>query len=269
MRRTLLISSLIAAILLFGLFLIIGPNQATAPTPGDDLPNPDPEPRTVTSFEDCVAAGYPVMESYPRQCRTANGSTFVEDIGNELEKTDLIRISSPRPGQEITSPLVIEGEARGHWFFEATFPIALTDWDGLIIAEHYAEAQGEWMTEAFVPFRAVLEFESPYGMQSADFMSRGTLILSKDNPSGLPEHDDALEVPVQFAPLKHSADPLGRACQKTGCSGQICSDEDVATTCEYRDEYACYRDAVCERQADGECGWTQTDELSACLANAT
>ena len=33
----------------------------------------------ITSFEECVAAGNPVMESYPRQCR-ANGQTFVEEV---------------------------------------------------------------------------------------------------------------------------------------------------------------------------------------------
>lgn len=32
----------------------------------------------VRSFEDCASAGYPVMESYPRQCRTPDGKTFVE-----------------------------------------------------------------------------------------------------------------------------------------------------------------------------------------------
>lgn len=34
----------------------------------------------VTNFEECVAAGNPVMESYPRQCRH-EGATYVEDLG--------------------------------------------------------------------------------------------------------------------------------------------------------------------------------------------
>jgi len=37
----------------------------------------------VTSFEECVAAGNPVMESYPRQCRSADGQHFVEDISTQ------------------------------------------------------------------------------------------------------------------------------------------------------------------------------------------
>ena len=60
--------------------------------------------------------------------------------------------------------------------------------------------------------------------------------------------------------------PSKNDCRKTGCSGQVCSDEDVTTTCEWRPEYACYRNARCERQSNGKCGFTQTPELAACLA---
>jgi hypothetical protein len=64
--------------------------------------------------------------------------------------------------------------------------------------------------------------------------------------------------------------PSGDAkrCFKTGCSSQVCADHDVVTTCEYRPEYACYQKAACERQKNGECGFTQTPELTACLARA-
>lgn len=34
---------------------------------------------SISSFDECVAAGYPVMESYPEQCR-ANGQTFIRQI---------------------------------------------------------------------------------------------------------------------------------------------------------------------------------------------
>jgi hypothetical protein len=55
-------------------------------------------------------------------------------------------------------------------------------------------------------------------------------------------------------------------CYVGGCSSQLCSDRtDIASTCEWRDDYACYRTASCERQATGECGWTETAELTACL----
>ncbi len=60
----------------------------------------------------------------------------------------------------------------------------------------------------------------------------------------------------------------GKECRPTGCSGQICADKEIVSTCEWRAEYACYRDAVCERQPDGQCGWTQTAGLKACISSA-
>jgi len=41
----------------------------------------------ITNFEECSAAGNPVMESYPRQCRASSGQTFVEDISIEISGT--------------------------------------------------------------------------------------------------------------------------------------------------------------------------------------
>ena len=145
----------------------------------------------VTNFEECASAGNPIMESYPRRC-ASGGQTFTEEIKQESDINNLIHVTNPLPNQLIKSPLIIEGEARGVWFFEASFPVVLTDWDGLIIAEGFATAQGEWMTEEFVPFIATLEFKTP------TYKNNGVLILKKDNPSGLPEHDRAFEIPVIF-----------------------------------------------------------------------
>jgi hypothetical protein len=60
--------------------------------------------------------------------------------------------------------------------------------------------------------------------------------------------------------------PAPTDCVRTGCSGEICADSDMFSTCIWLDEYSCFRDATCERQADGQCGWTQTDELRHCLS---
>lgn len=155
--------------------------------------NPDP---IVSDFFECVEAGNPVMESYPRQCRDEDGNGFVEDIGNELEKDDLIRISAPRPNATVESPIEISGMARGTWFFEGDFPVVLADWDGKIIGEGYATAQGDWMVEEFVPFSGTITFD--IAEIQGDYSNRGTLILKKDNPSDLPLDDDALEIPVLF-----------------------------------------------------------------------
>ena len=50
--------------------------------------------------------------------------------------------------------------------------------------------------EDFVEFKGILEFEKP------NYGESGVLILRKDNPSELPEHDDALEIPILFSVLK-------------------------------------------------------------------
>lgn len=107
-------------------------------------------------------------------------------------KDDLITVTAPLPKAQVSSPIQITGMARGNWYFEGSFPITLTNWDGLIIAEGYATAQGEWMTTEYVPFTASLAYtlppETPY--------RRGFLILHKDNPSGEPQFDNAIEIEV-------------------------------------------------------------------------
>jgi hypothetical protein len=68
--------------------------------------------------------------------------------------------------------------------------------------------------------------------------------------------------------VKNIESAAGGECFVGGCSGQICSeDQGIISTCEWRAEYACYQDATCERQSTGQCGWTQTSELQACLAS--
>ena len=108
---------------------------------------------SISSFEECALAGYPIMEMYPEQCMTPDGRTFVRDVS-----------------------------------------------------------------------------------------------------------------PVMPEPI------IANGCAVAGCSGQLCITEEEAinggmTTCEYRAEYACYQEASCEPQANGNCGWTETSELKQCLKN--
>lgn len=142
---------------------------------------------TIESFEDCAAAGYPVMESHPRKCATPEGTTFIEEIQEAL----LIEVTFPKPGDTLAGTVNITGQARGMWYFEASFPVELLDADGNQVLILPAQADGEWMTENFVPFN--LEITVP-----PNIGSEGTLVLKKDNPSGLPEYDAELRIPVLF-----------------------------------------------------------------------
>ena len=110
---------------------------------------------------------------------------------SSANKDDLIWVLDPLPNQKVTSPLTVSGEARGNWYFEASFPVKLLDANGSILAQEPAQAQGEWMTTEYVPFEVTLTFPKPS-------TSTGTLVLEKDNPSGLPEHANELRIPVSF-----------------------------------------------------------------------
>lgn len=113
------------------------------------------------------------------------------DSAAPVNTADLIHVNRPGKNELVTSPLTISGQARGTWYFEASFPVILISGNGDTLAVKPAQAQGEWMTADFVPFTLTLDFAAPA-------TPGGTLILKKDNPSGLPEHDAELRIPVRF-----------------------------------------------------------------------
>src|SRR3989344_9170133 len=111
-------------------------------------------------------------------------------LNKESDNLDA-RVYSVKAGQEITSPFIVEGEARGTWFFEASFPIKITDEQGNVLGQSFVQAQSDWMTGNFVPFKGEISFVSPIAQ-------KGFLVLQKDNPSGLPENDKEIKIPVEI-----------------------------------------------------------------------
>lgn len=105
------------------------------------------------------------------------------------EYKDLIRVEIDNQ-QAINSPLEIKGEARGQWYFEATFPVRIEDEQG-VIWQGFAQADGDWMTTNYVPFTIKAEFSEPRS-------NTGVIIFEKQNASGLPEHTDELRIPIKF-----------------------------------------------------------------------
>jgi len=93
----------------------------------------------------------------------------------------------------IISPLTIEGQAKGPWFFEASFPVQLVDASGNVLAQTAMQATEEWTTENYVHFTGQMTFDSTTS-------TTGKLIFHNDNPSGLPEKLKTFEVPVRFQP---------------------------------------------------------------------
>jgi hypothetical protein len=152
---------------------------------------------SIMDFNSCAGAGYPILETSPRQCQTPDGRTFTEAQNQPGTTTasgdhsDLITVSNVASGQKVTSPLTVEGKARGGWYFEASFPVELKDANGKVLFQGPAQAQGDWMTSDFVPFKVTLTFTKPT-------TKTGTLTLKKDNPSGDPVRDDSISIPVTF-----------------------------------------------------------------------
>lgn len=114
------------------------------------------------------------------------------DIKLKNNNDDSIAIISPIKNSEISSPLLVSGRARGNWFFEGSFPITLLDSYRNTIAEGHVTAQGEWMTNDLVRFVGNIQFNNYIKG------SKGFLILKRDNPSGLPQNDQSVEIPIIF-----------------------------------------------------------------------
>lgn len=141
---------------------------------------------TATTTASTTATSTEVSTTTTKISTTTATTTQITNI------SDLIKVSAPTKNSTITSPLIVKGQARGNWFFEASFPVVLKDSDGKIITTTHAQADGDWMTTDFVPFTATVTFK----MATDSQIKSGILILKKDNPSGLPENDNSVEIPI-------------------------------------------------------------------------
>jgi len=141
-----------------------------------------------------VRHGNPQSPKPTKPCHKEGPSSQAQVFTTVKGNTDVIRITKPLPlaHETISSPLEIQGEARGTWYFEASFPVKLLDLKGEVIAEGIAQAKSDWMAENYVPFEVKLDF-----LVVAD--TDAILVLKKDNPSGLPANDDQLEIPIRLA----------------------------------------------------------------------
>lgn len=127
----------------------------------------------------------PVVEGPSEPTATSSGqsNTLPEPLHNRVV------VTSPKSGETVGHTLTISGEAPGNWYFEASFPIKVTTPEGDRIGSGHADAQSDWMTIAQVPFTATIDLNMAYS-------GPATIALLKDNPSGLPENDDSIEVSI-------------------------------------------------------------------------
>lgn len=174
---------LILAVVLIGTWLSFHPA-----TQNQDL-------STILSFDDCLKAGYPITGIHPRQCKTPDGRTYAEDLAGKITynnaSENVIVVELPFPGAVTGKEFSVIGKARGVWFFEASFPVEVLDRDGRTLTTAIATAQGDWMTNEFVFFKADVHVPKTY-------MGKATLILKKDNPSGILSKDASISFPINI-----------------------------------------------------------------------
>lgn len=163
--KNLLIGVLIGAIIILGAWLLFY-NKAQAPAEEILSGNENPPIATSTSIKPPVVT--------PAQ--SGEG---------------LIKVTSPTSNQIISSPINVSGEAKGTWYFEASAPVEIRDANGKLLGQGHIEAQGDWMTTNFVPFKGAITF-------TKSTTSNGTIIFMNDNPSGLPTNQKTYSIPVKF-----------------------------------------------------------------------
>lgn len=105
---------------------------------------------------------------------------------------DNIVVDLPQAGDVVGKEFTIMGKARGGWFFEASFPVQVLDKDGNVLAQGPASVyppMTDWMTNDFVQFRFEAKVPESY-------IGPATVVLKKDNPSGLSENEASVSYPI-------------------------------------------------------------------------
>lgn len=159
-----------------------------------DRPQDNRQSSDISSFEECAAANHPILESHPRQCAVPGGATFTEDIDDDITYQNAnsqdIKITNPQPGATVEREFEVTGQAVGAWFFEASFTVEVVAPSGDRVAQTIVNAEGDWMQEGLVNFKSeIVQLPSAYEGEA-------TLILRKNNPSGLPQNDASVSIPI-------------------------------------------------------------------------
>ena len=109
-------------------------------------------------------------------------------VDTNLPLRERVIVTAPMQNQAVSGTFVVTGEAPGNWYFEASFPIQVHDSANNKIGQGIAQAQSDWMTTEQVPFVAAITVGT--------YTGPATLVLLRDNPSGLPENDDSVSIPI-------------------------------------------------------------------------
>ncbi len=145
-------------------------------------------------------------------------------------KTGII-ITTPKPGETITSPVIIAGWVNGGGWgaFEGQVgTVTLLDASGKELASTYLPATEDWMKPS-VHFEAMMYFDYPGD-------GAGQLVFHNENASGLPELDKTFTLPVKLS--KSSGDKTkiklyfnnGKLENGTDCEAKFYAEREIPKT---------------------------------------
>lgn len=120
-----------------------------------------------------------------------------DDVDQKASLADdgQIFADQPEAGMTVTSKVLVSGHARGDLFFEAVLPVDVVDEGDNIVGEGAVRAEGDWMTQEFVPFQGEIAFTLPDGVSSA----AGAVVFLLQDMSGLSEDVILFSVPVTLS----------------------------------------------------------------------
>ena len=131
------------------------------------------------------------QEGYVRPAALSQASTSSDTAPSTtpMVSESGVEVDAPLQNQHAGHTFTVSGKAPGPWFFEAQFPMMVRAQNGTVVGRATAKAKGNWQTTGTVAFETVMQIDATYN-------GPATLVLLKDNPSGLPQNDDSVEVPI-------------------------------------------------------------------------
>ena len=103
-------------------------------------------------------------------------------------KDDLVSFSIA-PGAKVKGVMDATGVLKNAYFFEANIRVDILDTNKQTLREGFGTATTEWMTTGPVSFKTKLDFS---GLATGP----GFIAIRNDNPSGLPENDKEIFIPI-------------------------------------------------------------------------
>lgn len=119
---------------------------------------------------------------------TSQGNVSNSENANPTTLAGRVSVITPKPNSHVAKYFSVTGKAPGNWYFEASFPVEVQKLDGEVIAQVPAQALTDWMTTDDVAFKADIKVSG--------YSGPAKLVLKRDNPSGLPQYEESISVPI-------------------------------------------------------------------------